>query len=128
MKKILILTIITAMFVVAGFSMLAVNASDQANIRIIIVHYSGADEYVEFINDGDQPVNMKGMQIVSGTNKQEYIFDDLVLEPLEIFKLHSGPQAMGLVWTYDYVHRDTTDGVLLFDKNGKYVSSYRWGR
>ncbi|MFP4460906.1 MAG: lamin tail domain-containing protein [Thermotogota bacterium] len=100
----------------------------RKGIKIINVHYSSSDEYVELMNTTDKTVNLKGLHIVSGTNFQEYTFGDIMLAPGEILELHSGPDATGLVWTYEYVHRDTTDGVLLSEMNGRYISSFRWGR
>jgi micrococcal nuclease len=128
MKKLVILMIISTVLFVTAFSLSHNNTGNQANIKIVIVHSISRDEYVEFINEGVEPVNMKGMFIISGRKGETYVFDDLIVEPLEIIKLHSGPDASGLVWTYDYVHYDSTDAVLLYDENGKYVSFYRWGR
>jgi len=100
----------------------------RKGIKIINVHYSSSDEYVEIMNTTDKPVNLQGLLLVSGTNSQQYVFGDIILEPQEILELHSGPDATGLVWTYEYVHRDTTDGVLLTEINGSYISGFRWGR
>jgi micrococcal nuclease len=128
MKKLIILIIISMMLFVTVFSLSEDIENNQANIKITRVHYISKDEFIEFINEGVEPVNMKGMMLISGGKGETYIFDDLVLEPLELIRLHSGPEASGLVWTYDYVHFDITDLVVLSDKNGKYVSFCRWGR
>lgn len=100
----------------------------RKGIKIIDVHYSSSDEYIEFMNTTDKPVNLKSLLLVSGANFQEYIFGEIILEPQEFLKLHSGQDASGLVWTYEYVHRDTTDGVLLTEIDGSYISGFRWGR
>lgn len=100
----------------------------RKGIKVINVHYSSSDEYVELMNTTEKPVNLKGLILISGTNFQQYVFGEIILEPGQIIKLHSGPDATGLVWTYEYVHRDTTDGVLLNEMDGSYLSSFRWGR
>jgi len=131
MKRLIIVIIATMLFLTVFSSDIIL--SDEMlqlrkGIKIIDVHYSSSDEYVEFMNTTDKPVNLKGLMLVSGTNFQEYIFGDIILEPQGILKLHSGPDASGLVWTYEYVHRDTTDGVLLTEIDGSYISGFRWGR
>lgn len=131
MKRFIIVLITTMLFLTV-FSSDTILSDEMLELRkgikIINVHYSSSDEYVEIMNTTDKPVNLKGLLLVSGTNFQEYVFEDLILAPQEILKLHSGPDATGLVWTYEYVHRDTTDGVLLTEIDGRYISGFRWGR
>ncbi len=100
----------------------------RKGIKVINVHYSSSDEYVEIMNTTEKPVNLIGLILISGTNFQQYVFGEIILEPQQILELHSGPDATGLVWTYEYVHADTTDGVLLNEIDGSYLSSFRWGR
>lgn len=128
MRQIIIIGTILFMCLTSSFSSAHGSNDAQKNIQIIEVHYISADEYVLFKNNGEETVNMEGMVLVSSSMGQIYQFEKLFLEPGETFRLHSGPKASGLCWTYDYVHNDTTDGVLLTDKNGEYVSAYRWGR
>jgi len=131
MKRLIIVTIATMLFLTLFSSDIIL--SDEMiklrkGIKITDVHYSSSDEYVEFMNTTDKLVNLKGLLLVSGTDFQESTFGDILLAPQEILTLHSGPEATGLVWTYEYVHRDTTDGVLLTEIDGSYISGFRWGR
>ena len=105
----------------------AVSASDDT-IKVETVHYIGPDEYVVIQNTGNQLVSLEGWTLISTIGGEEYVFGNVSVKAHDTISLHSGPEATGLVWTEEYVFYDPSDGVMLYNDQGKYISFFRWGR
>ena len=49
-----------------------------------------------------------------------------MLSPGESLKIYSGPEAKDNVWTTDFIHNNSGDGVVLQDEASNIISFYYW--
>ena len=101
--------------------------TSDASVIISYVEYRGADEYVELKNTGRTPLNLDGWRILSVRGEQEYHLSDITLQPGETVSIHSGKDAIEIVWTYAYIHNNRGDAVTVFDSHGALVDYFGWG-
>jgi len=136
-KRVIILMVLILLFSLMGFSDTGEDASNPVeamvsisddSIKVETVHYIGPDEYVVIHNTGNQPVNLEGWTLISTIGGEEYIFGNVSVKAHDTISVHSGPEATGLVWTKEYIFYDPSDGVMLYNDQGKYISFFRWGR
>ncbi len=105
----------------------------------IDVRASGADEIVTITNVGNAPGSLAGWRINSYGNKtcqplsdQVYVFQDVILNPGDSVRVHSGPKAQSnppsdFFWTYDHIWNNSSDRADLVDASGTVVSTIGWG-
>jgi len=101
--------------------------TSDASVIISYVEYRGADEYVELKNTGRTPVNLDDWRILSVRGEQVYHLSDFILQPGGTISIHSGKDAIEIVWTYAYIHNNRGDAVSVFDSHGALVDYFGWG-
>ena len=101
--------------------------TSDASVIISNVEYRGSDEYVELKNTGRTPVSLDGWRILSVRGEQVYHLSDFILQPGGTISIHSGKDAIEIVWTYAYIHNNRGDAVSVFDSSGDLVDYFGWG-
>ena len=103
-----------------------VMSESKGDLEIAYVQYEGSSEYVEIINRGSETQTLKGYKLISTKGEDEFVFEDTMLSPGESLKIYSGPEAKDNVWTTDFIHNNSGDGVVLQDEASNIISFYYW--
>lgn len=113
------------------------NIRDAFCIGVYYFHYNAKgndnenlnDEYIEFRNSCDYPVNLTGWKLSDGSNKI-YIFPNFIAENKTTFKLHTGPgknNATDLYWSQkSAVWNNDGDIVRMWNSDGDIVLEYSY--
>ena len=74
------------------------------------------DEYIEIINIGVNPANLKGWKLQDSTGENPYTLPEIILQPRQITRLYASETGISL--------SDGGDGVRLINPKGQIVDAF----